>query len=480
LPQRILALSASLQDQSYFKYENHLMSGTLTLPSHNGRSEPLPNAPALRALHTAFGERAHEADIEALSAETLLDWTDLARTLTLLSRPLEAAETLFLNGQNASAVNLLWRFGKRAEALRLAEESCANFDERTQLKTRLILASLQLEAGQEKEAKKTFQPLLGRDSLRELDRKKVISLGMQLFPRDELLPLAPGLKSELAYQRAPAIASFLPFPAPVSVFWYEHFLAEDDSLTPLSLFQKIETFLNGDRTRAREILTQQIELRKFPKNNLLLPNDPLYQNILFLKLPESLEIVQKAAWYQLSVRDLLRIIQDDSWPAETRQAALESGLLIDPINPSLHWHSRQNGGPVDEKTIHHLTLGEARLTLNLAALTGKRESLRLAAELADLRDAAAIRCLSILAKSLLAQQEADEAARLYQVLLCGEIAVGTQPATRIPATLENLSNYLKARQQSAPDQTHQKIWQERLRAIGKGQTAQNPSQNSAE
>ncbi len=463
--QLVPALTSKLRKDPFLKYENLLLSGQLSLPKQKGNEDFFSNELALNALHSAFATPPSEPDIEALSAEILIDWSDLARSLTLLGRPVEASETLAANDQSSSAVNLLWRTGHREKALTLAKEFFNKPDVRAEAKMRIIMTSHFLDAGDKDAATEVFEPLIYMGSMNETYRKKAISLGLQLYPREELLPLAPGLNAKQAYLRAPAISHFLPYPDKVSVFWYEHFLSLDEFQSPTSLFKKVENILNDHREEARRIISEKLATSS---KDILLPSDALYQNILFLKLPIAPEVVKKAAWYQLSTKDLLGIFLDQTWPEETRLKALKTAILIDPIKPSLHWHLLQQGGQLDLDTLHHLTLGDPTLSLQLAALTGKRDSLKLAAEIADLRNSDAIRCLTILAKSQLENEQAHEAARLYQTARLGEIAIGTQPATPIQATLENLSNYLQARLIMAKDDSEKEVWQQRLKAIGKG------------
>lgn len=464
-PKDLRALSAQLTEDKFFQYENHLISGSLSLPENRKGEGKFPNEAALTALHSAFATPPQPPDIEALSAETLLDWTDLARTLTLLSSPHEAAETLLSHGQPSSAISLLWHSGKRSDALRLAEECLHNVGENRRPKIRLTLSSLHLKNGDTPAAQKAFNPLIQSDSLRETEKRKAISLGLKIFPRAELLPLAPKLNSMQASQRAPAISSLLPYPDKVSIFWYEYFLAQNPGQTPLELLEKVENFLSAGLKKADEIVRERLATAS---QKTLLPSDSLYQNALFLKLPESLELVKKAAWHQLSIQDLLRIIQDPAWPEKTQEEALQTAFQIDPIHPALYWHSLARGQPqISLAQLHHLTLGDPRLSLTLAALSKKRESLKLAVEVADLRDANSIRSLSILAKSLLAEGKAPEAARLYQAALCGEIAIGTHPPSSIPTTLKNLANYLEARRLMAQGEASEKIWQQRLQSIRK-------------
>lgn len=462
----VLRLNQGLKNQQFLRYENHLMVGLLELPSREEDDDPPAAELALKALHTSFGDPAGEPDIEALSAAVLIDWSVLARTLTLLGRPGEAAETLSANGQSTSAVNLLWRTNHREEALTLARKTLNNFDGKEETKMRITLTGLHIEAGEKEEARKIFEPLLYLKMPTEIYRSKAISLGSQIFSREELLPLAPGLNAELPYQRASEIGPFLPYPDKVSVTWYELFLALDALQSPLSLFKKVENFLNGDQEEARKIIAQS--LAESTKKTLL-PSDSLYQNILYLKLPEALEMVQKAAWYQLSTRDLSGIIRDEAWPKETRQAALMTALSINPTDIALRWYQLQlaGGGGKDGESqlLHHLILANPALALQLGSLTGKRETLKLATAVANLKDHRALQCLVTLGKSYLKNNQPADAARLLQAALCGEVAAGNQPATPIKATLENVIDYLEARAALADSGDKKEIWHRRLRAV---------------
>lgn len=461
----VKVLASRLKNKAFLQYESLLLTGELALPAQIDSDLSLPSKVALRALHTSFGASPGEPDIEALSAEILIDWTVLARTLTLLGSPLEAAETLTLNGQATSAVGLLWRTHHRAEALALAQQSLSSFDTKEEAKMRLTLTSLYLEAGDLEAAKKVFEPLLYLSEMRKDYQRKAVGLGLQLYPREALLPLTPKINSKQAYQRAPAISLYLRYPEKVAVTFYEHFLAQDPLQSPSTLFKKIETFLDGDQAEARELVTQKLAVSSKKR---LLPSDALYQSALFLQLPGALEMVSQAAWYQLSIQDLLGILQNESWPAETREEALATALLIDPTNPILRWHDRGNKDALDLETLHHLTLGDAGQALKLGALTGKRESLKLAAQIVDFRDFQALRVLTVLAKSHLANAKSAkpaEAARLYQAALCGEVAAGNQIATSIPITLGHLTSYLQSRAATAKDEGEKAVWQSRIKSL---------------
>jgi len=230
----------------------------------------------------------------------------------------------------------------------------------------------------------------------------------------------------------------------------------------MTLLSKVETLLEENREEARNITSKELsEIQPIR----LRSNHAPYQNALFLKLPAVIDIAINIAWYQLSPNDLLTIIKDHSWPEELRQKVLREALLIDPVNPVLHWHHQQMNGQEKLSFLHKLTLGDPSLTLKLGALTGKRETLSLASEIADLRDANAIRCLNILAKSYLQNDQPAEAARLFQAAFCGELSADTRPSTPIPTTLRNLRLYLEARARLTDDPNIKEVWQSRLQAI---------------
>ena len=85
----------------------------------------------------------------------------------------------------------------------------------------------------------------------------------------------------------------------------------------------------------------------------------------------------------------------------------------------------------------------------------------------NLKNNSSLRCLAILAKSYLEKGETEKAARLFQTVLCGEIAAGNQPATPIKATLENLENLYEARFKLSTREDEKKLWEERLKSIRK-------------
>ena len=457
-----LHLAKEMVKRPLLKYESHLLSGALAIPDPAEKSAPSDSS-TLHALHSFFGSPAGEPDIEALASAILIDWSTLARTLTMLGRPIEASEILDSNGQASSAVGLLWRTGNRDKALEISQRTLDGIDENDQIRMRLTLAKLYLESGEKEFAAKVFEPLIFQGIQRDDIRRSALAIGLKIFPREKLLPLAKNLLAERPFQRAAAIAVLLPYPEKVSVSWYEYFREQNPLLPPSIIFKKVEDFLNGDLTKAREIIS--VSLKEKTKNTLL-PNDALYQHALHLRLPASLEIVEKAAWYQLSTSDLLGVIRDESWPDESRKRALQIALKITPTDISLRWFDLQLNQNGSLESLHLLTLGDPGAALRLGAYTGKRETLSRCTGVANLKDNSSLRCLSVLAKSYFKNGEIKEAARLFQTILCGEIAAGNQPASSIQATLENLAFLYEARFQLSTGEDEKKLWGHRLKSIG--------------
>ncbi|MEJ6719334.1 MAG: hypothetical protein QNK82_12655 [Akkermansiaceae bacterium] len=460
---KTLRLVKEIEERPFLQYESSLLSGVFPNPERSKEPHLRGNS-TLGDLHTFFDSPPGEPDIEALASAVLIEWSALARTLILLGRPIEASETYNANEKTTSAVDLLWRTGNRNKALEMAQTIFDGIDEKNQIRMRLTLTKLYLESGEKDRAAKAFEPLIFQGIQRDDIRRTALAIGLKILPREQIIPLAINLFAERPYQRAAVIAVFLPYPEKVSIFWYEYFREQDPLLPPSTIFKKVEEFLNGDQTKAREIITDS--LKKKTKKNLL-PNDSLYQNALYLRLPTSLEIVKKAAWYQFSIRDLLGIIRDKSWPIDSRKKALQTALKINPTDISLRWFDLQLNQNGDLDSLHVLTLGDPGTALRLGGYTGKRETLSMCTGVTNLKNNSSLRCLAILAKSYLEKGETEKAARLFQTVLCGEIAAGNQPATPIKATLENLENLYEARFKLSTREDEKKLWEERLKSIRK-------------
>ena len=364
-----------------------------------------------------------------------------------------------------TAIGLLWRTGHRKEARDLGEKSLQGIDEKDHhAKIRCTLASLHHDAGDIEKAAEYFAPLIDLGISNEALRRAALSLGLKIFPREKLIPLALELFADQAFQRANSISALLPFPQKVAVYWYEHFREKSPLQTPEAIFKQVETFLSGDQTEARKLIADKI---KESTKARLLPSDELYQLALFLRTPTAVEIVGKAAWYQLSVNDLLTIVRDEAWPVESRKEALSSALSIDPANPVIQWLDQKLNGTIYPTALDLHSLGDPSAALQLASLTLKRETLALTCEVANIKDHMALRCLAILGKSYLDNDQPAEAARLLQTMLCGEIAVGNNSATSIQATTENLANYFHSREKLSDGKKEKAIWKERLKLIGR-------------
>lgn len=459
----VLRLARGLKKSPLLEYECNLLAGELS-PPHSSKSNLLPGAPTLDPLHTFFGNPADNPDIEALASAVLIDWSTLAKTLAILGQPVEASETLLSNDQASSAVGLLLRTGHREKALKIANDILNGLDEKKQIRMRISLAKLHLENGDKDAAAKVFEPLIFQGIQRDDIRRAALATGLKILPREKILPLATNLLAERPYQRAGSIPVFLPYPGQVSVSWYEYFRKNDPLLPPSVLFKKVENFLNGDRSKAKELIAESVTTSAKSK---LLPNDPLYQHALFLRLPEALSIVEKAAWYQLNTKDLLAIIRDDTWPLDTRKQALKTALQIDPTNISLAWFNLQLNGTGNLENLHLLTLGEAGSALKLGALTQKRETLARCIGVSNLKNHATFTVLSVLGKSYLDNNQPGEAVLLLQTALLGEIASGIQPSSSISKTLENLTLLYRAKLAQATDESEQAVWKDRLKRIGK-------------
>lgn len=459
---KVLQISSTLNERPHLAYESRLLANSLTLPD-GGEQNGFSAETSLAAIHRSFGSPPGEPDIEALTSSILIEWSELARTLTLLAHPVEASERLSTEGQVTTAIGLLWRTGHREEARILAERSLDGLDEKNHTKIRLTLATLHLESGELEKAAEYFSPLISLGISSELHRRAALSLGLKLFPREKLIPLAPELSAEQTYQRASAISALLPYHPSVAIYWYEFFRDQDPVKPPELIFKEVEAFLDGDRREGRDLIVR--ELSKSTKSRLL-PSDQLYQLALFFRVPNAIEIAEKAAWYQLSTSDLMTIMRDEAWPLTARQKALSSALAIDPADPVIHWFDLKLNGTIYPSSLELHTFGDPSEALQLAGLTLKRETLALTCEVANIKDHMALRCLAILGKSYLKNDQPEEATRFLQTMLCGEIAIGNHPATPIQATIENLANYFRSRRDLAGDLQEKAIWSERLQLIG--------------
>ena len=442
-------------------YESNLVSGSLTLPSTEGGAN-FPASSALAALHQSFSALPGEPDIEALTSSVLIDWSELARTLMNLACPTEAAEKLSSEGQLLTATSLLWRTNLREEALSLGGEVLDGPADSLQTRMRLTLASLHFESGDREKAREFFGGVITPGIQQDTRLQSALKLGLNFFSREELLPLASGLLGNQAYQRAPSIAGLLPYHPKVSTYWYEYFREKDPNQSPLAVFKQVEDLLSNQHEQAQSIIAEQLAR----STKLFLPKDSLYQQALFLRLPGALEMIKDAAWYQLSIDDLFSIARDKSWDLEARKEALVTALKIDPANVGLHslnMKMNQVNLPVSP---HLPTLGDPGLALQLFAHTGKLETIALISELVDLRDHRGVRCLTVLGNAYLQSGQPVQAARVLQAAICGEVATGPQPATKIQSSLDNLASYFEARKLISSSPTEEEIWIDRLIRIG--------------
>ncbi|MDG2401329.1 MAG: hypothetical protein P8M04_12230 [Akkermansiaceae bacterium] len=443
-------------------YESNLISGSLTLPSAE-EGVDFPASTALAALHQSFSEPPGEPDIEALTSSVLIDWSELARTLMSLACPSEAAEKLSSESQLITATSLLWRTNLREKALSLGGGVLDGPADSLQTRMRLTLASFHFEEGDREKAREFFKEVITTGIQQDSRLRSALKLGLNFFSREELLPLASGLMSDQAYQRAPSIAGLLPYHPKVSTYWYEYFREKDPVQSPIVIFKQVDDFLSNQHEEAQSIIGEQLAA----STDLSLPTDVLYQQALFLRVPGALEMIKTAAWYQLSIDDLFLIARDNSWGLEARKQALATALSIDPSNVGLHWLNMELNHvnlPVD---LHLPTLGDPGLALQLVAFTGKFETIELSSELADLRDHRGVRCLTVLGQAYIKNGQPKKAARVLQAAICGEVATGPQPATPIQLSLDNLAKYFGARKLISSSFAEEEIWVERLVRIGR-------------
>lgn len=460
-PDAIIARARHLGNQPILQYESHLLAGNPALPESED-AELFAETEALSAWHLAFDHPPEEADIEALTSTLVIPWPLLARTLTGLAHPVEAAERLSGAGESDSAATLLWLTGRRERAIALASDLSQPPVDEDGVDLRLTLVRLALESGQDEQARRWCRPLLDLTFETDPRGRSAVSLARQLFPLDELVPMAPDLQNERAFRRRRAVAPFFDCPPQVAAFWYEKARSENPDLPVAGLIRKARELLSGDPAGARQVVAGEFAR----SSSRLLPSDPLYQQALYHRIPEAPAMVRKAAWYQLSSDDLIGIVQSDDWPQKVREQALRDALELDPVHPVLHWYEWQWHGRGDPATILWSTLGESELALSLARLTGTRETLTGMARVASFQRAATLRGLAILGRSFLDAEQPDTAARLLMASLSGEIALGTRPPTGIRDTLQNLEALYRARLQTAPEGEEAEQWRARLRQIG--------------
>lgn len=456
-----LRLASKPELSPMLAYESNLVSGSLTLPSTEGATN-FPASSALAALHQSFGAPPGEPDIEALTSSVLIDWSELARTLMNLACPTEAAEKLSSESQLLTATSLLWRTNHFEKALSLGGEVLKGPADSLQTRMRLTLSSLHFESGDNEKAREFFEELMTTGIQQDTRLRSALKLGLNFFSREELLPLAAGLIENQAYQRAPSIAGLLPYHPKVSTHWYEYFREKDPDQSPLVIFKQVEHLLSNQREQAQSIIAEQLAT----STKLSLPTDILYQQVLFLRVPGVLEMIKGAAWYQLSIDDLFSIARDDSWDLQARKEALATALAIDPANVSLHWLNMKLNQVNLPVSFHLPTLGDPGLALKLVAHTGALETIALVSELVDLRDHRGVRCLALLGNAHLKSGQPVQAARVLQAAICGEVATGPQPATKIQSSLDNLANYFEARKVLSTSSAEEEIWIERLDRIG--------------
>jgi len=461
-PHKTARLAAEVADNIALAYESRLLAGDLTLPDQKETSF-LAEAESLPVWHSAFAHPPGEPDIEALTSSLVIEWPVLARTLTALGHPVEAAERLASEEQSASAIGLLWRTGHRDEALALAAEILAAPGEEQHIKLRLTMVSFLLEAGEKKKAAEIFEPLT-HGSLREgVMRRRAIPLALRLFPLDKVVGMEQSLRSGRPFDRQRAAAPFLAVPPQVAGYWYEHFYDPKSKKRPAEVIREARKFLKDQLPQAQKFISE--ELSKLDTKPLH-TTDLLYQNALFLRVPEALDLVEEAAWRSLEPDDLLGILRSEDWSLASRQRALESAIALAPTDPVVRWYDFQMNGCGDPKTITLLTLGDPGLALRLASLTQKRETLAITARIADFRNSSTLRFLGIVGKSHLETGEPEIAARLLLASLLGEIAIGTRPASSIQNSLDLLTALFQARLQLAPSEAEKEIWRARLAGLG--------------
>lgn len=444
-------------------YESNIIAGALTFPSADDEVD-FPASTSLTALHQSFDKSPGEPDIEALTSSVLIDWSELARTLMSLACPLEAAERLSSENQPITATSLLWLTNSREKALSLAKEVLDGPDNPLGNRMRLTLAFLSFEAGDRENAREFFKDVITTGIEQDARLRSALKLAMNFFSRKELIPLASGLMADQAFQRTSSITGLLPYHPKVSTYWYEYFRGKDPTQSPLVIFDEVENFLSNQKEKARSIIADQIAAST---KTLFLPTDVIYQQAFFLRISGALEIIETAAWYQLSIDDLLLISRDDSWGIKARKQALATALLIDPTNVVLHHLNLELNHAHLPVALRTPTLGDPGLILQLAAVTGKFETIALASELADLTDHQGVRCLAILGQFHLKGEEPEEAARALQAAICGEVAMSPQPATPIRLSINNLANYFSARRTMSSSSAEKEIWTERLVRIGR-------------
>ena len=458
---RTIELANSLGGDPLLAYESRVLAGSLAPPSPE-EAALLAGTDLLPVWKLAFGRPPGQPDIEALTSDLVIPWTDLARLLTALAHPVEAAERLAAEEQPDSAINLLWRTGHPTRALELARNILTGIDPDLHSDVRLTLAFLFLESGDVAKAREFFEPVITTGIRDNRKRARAVQLGLRFLPLETVTDLEPNLNDSRAFRRQQAADSFLNLPRYVASSWYEHFRNDDPSLGPVTLLKKIQHFLEHERPAARKIVTTRIA-ETSPK---LLPGEPLYQNAFYLQTEGALAMVLQAAWQQLSTRDLLRIVRSPDWSLPERKTALATALQLDPANPVVRWFDLELNGVGDPGTITRATLGNPSLALQLGRLTGKRESLATAARVASFTDPDTLRGLAVLGKSHLEQGEPARAARLLQASLVGGFAMGTQPAPRITETLETITALYRAHLLTAVNEATREVWRERLAGLG--------------
>lgn len=449
-PKEILRLNDNLGDNHFLRYENLLHANQLTLPSDSN----FTTNKALSALHQHFGTPSSTPDIEALSANILLGWPTLARTLVLIDSPLEAAELLLSNSKPRPAVNILWQTGHREKALAIAEKQIASKDFRESRKMSLLLAKLYHHDQEHEKARLSFAPLLNASTETAYYFNAAVDLAQKLYPRKTLLEMMPSIGNEKSYQRRASLAALLPYPKDVSDYWYQHFLEHEPEDSPLNIINKLETFLKENQNEARKIISSA--LAKDHKTDF---DEALYENALYLKIPKALELAEQKAWREPSIEDLLQITSDPDWPLPIRLKALKSALTIEPTNISARYYDHQLNQNLTPLILEKLTLADPYLALtshHISHLPEPQKQLHTAISVSSLKEAATIRAQAQLALSSYQQKSPQATIHHMHLAFCGETAAGIYPPTDINKTLSYLRLYYQARATQETDEAQKR------------------------
>lgn len=455
--EELAQLNSRAASDSLLAYENSLFLGDIVIPS-----DELPVDDLAKSLTTStgqfFAEPPGEPDIEDLASTITNDSGRLARGLLVLNHPLEAAQILADRHQHDLAVRILWMTGHHEEARNLASRVMEHGDLKARISIRLVLIQLLGRAGLQEEARELFTPLFEQGIAFDHLRRDAARLALLLYPREKAVQLVPGINGESPYRRQMAISTLLPYPPKVSVLCYEEIIAAHPDLSPSQILTKVAHHLAQDPSKLLEHYQSKLQMID---SKVIKSTDPVFHLALFLKAPGALQMLENSAWNRLSTSELETVIADESWDLASRKSALHTALEIAPGSATIRNFDLALNQRGDHGSISLLTMGECSEVSQLAQWNPDTPALPLAAELADLNQPSAIRCLHLACDN----SSPTDTVRFFQAALHGELVLGTQPGTSYAQLMNSLDNYFESRISEATSPASRIIWEERKSSV---------------